>query len=401
MLQSVVSSLMACIFAVYAFFIPAAEPPPRHALTQPSDFLKTCGTSIRRENGKGQKIYLRGTNAGGWLVHEEWMCPTDAPDQKTIRDTLESRFGATERDALLNVYRDAYWTEQDFDNCAAMGMTVIRLPFTYMDLTDDAGNFHPGAFDRLDWFIENCAERGIYVILDLHGAYGSQNGKHHSGTINDGRQLFHNEENRALTLRLWEAVAARYKDNPAVAAYDLLNEPEADAGSTGPLQWGYYDELYRAVRAVDPNHIIILEACWNHQALPRPHKYGWVNVVYSYHHYAWNAQSAQDVMNHSAGEIAGIFFAFQGVPVLIGEFTDFHHEEAWRYTLQNYNRMGFHWTTWTYKVTGESTWGLYNHNPARVDIGNDSAETIREKWSKVGTEYATASWVKAVVENYY
>jgi len=396
-----ITNFLTLLFAIYAVFIPPAKVQTRHALTDPGDFLKVRGISIRRESGKGVKIALRGTNAGGWLVHEEWMCPTNAPDQQTIRDTLTDRFGAEEAQSLLDVYRGAYWTIQDFDNCAAMGMTAIRLPFTYMDFTDDAGNFFPKAFDRLDWFIENCARRGIYVILDLHGAYGSQNGKHHSGIHNDGRQLYHNEANRALTIRLWEAIAARYKGNPAVAAYDLLNEPANDTGLTGVMQWDFYDELYMAIRKVDPDHIIVMEACWNPpDALPKPRQYGWKNVMYSYHHYAWDAKDDQGVTGHTIGQIVGITRALDGVPILIGEFSGFGYEGGWRYTLKNYNRMGYHWTTWSYKATGDTSWGLYNHNPPRVDIYGDSAETIREKWSQAGGEYAREIWVKGVVEEY-
>ena len=84
-------------------------------------------------------------------------------------------------------YEDNYWTTQDFDNCAAMGMSVIRLPFTYMNLCDDNGNLKSNAWRRLDWFVSNCSSRGMYVILDMHGAFGSQNGMDHSGEVNDGR----------------------------------------------------------------------------------------------------------------------------------------------------------------------------------------------------------------------
>ena len=48
------------------------------------------------------------------------------------------------------------------------------------------------AFDRLDWFVQNCSQRGMYVILDMHGAFGSQNGMDHSGEVNDGKQLYYN-----------------------------------------------------------------------------------------------------------------------------------------------------------------------------------------------------------------
>ena len=53
--------------------------------------------------------------------------------------------------------------------------------------------------------------------------------------------------------------------------------------------------------------------------------------------------------------------------------------------MSTFNGQGWHWTTWSYKVTGNSSWGIYNHNPEKVDIYNDSADTIKNKWSAVGT----------------
>lgn len=45
-----------------------------------NDFLKVNGTQIRKQKGTGDIVYLRGTNAGGWLVQEDWMNPTNASD---------------------------------------------------------------------------------------------------------------------------------------------------------------------------------------------------------------------------------------------------------------------------------------------------------------------------------
>ena len=74
------------------------------------DFLKTNGTSIRKANGSGDTVYLRGTNAGGWLVRESWMNPTNAKDQKTMMNTFKSRFTESVRDQLIDVYEDSYST---------------------------------------------------------------------------------------------------------------------------------------------------------------------------------------------------------------------------------------------------------------------------------------------------
>ena len=48
----------------------------------------------------------------------------------------------------------------------------MRVPILYKDLTDDNGVLKLDAFRRLDWLVKECSKRGIYVILDLHGAYG-------------------------------------------------------------------------------------------------------------------------------------------------------------------------------------------------------------------------------------
>ena len=352
-----------------------------------ADFLKTNGTSIRKNYGNGEKVYLRGTNAGGWLVQENWMNPTNAPDQRTMMDTLANRFGTSTRDSLVAAYEDNYWTTQDFDNCAAMGMSVIRLPFTYMNLCDDNGNLKSNAWRRLDWFVSNCSSRGMYVILDMHGAFGSQNGMDHSGEVNDGKQLYYNQGNKNKTLNLWAKIAEHFKGNPAVAAYDILNEPGIKAAATYSLHWDFYNEIYKTIRSKDSNHIIIMESCWDADNLPRPSAYGWTNVAYEYHYYPWSAQNSSDAQkSYFSGKVSDIANHNYGVPTFVGEFTCFDQEDAWRNTMSTYNQQGWHWTTWAYKVTGNSSWGIYNHNPEKVDIYNDSADTIKNKWSAVGTE---------------
>ena len=351
-----------------------------------NDFLKVNGTQIRKQKGKGDVVYLRGTNAGGWLVQENWMNPTNASDQKTMMTTLANRFGTSKRDELVSTYENNYWTTQDFDNCAEMGMSVIRLPFTYMNLCDDNGNLKSNAFDRLDWFVQNCSQRGMYVILDMHGAFGSQNGMDHSGEINDGKQLYYNQSNKDKTLNLWKKIAEHFKGNPAVAAYDILNEPGIKAAATYSLHWDFYNEIYNTIRSKDSNHIIIMESCWDADNLPRPSQYGWTNVAYEYHYYPWSAQNSSDAQkSYFSSKVSDIANHNYGVPTFVGEFTCFEQAEGWKAAMSTFNGQGWHWTTWSYKVTGNSSWGIYNHNPEKVDIYNDSADTIKNKWSAVGT----------------
>ena len=344
-----------------------------------NDFLSTSGEDIITKSG--EKVLLRGTNIGGWLVQESWMCPTNAKSQLETLNVLDGRFGKDVRNDLLSLYEDNFFTEEDLDFCQAMGMTVLRLPFWYRNLYDENGMLLDNAFDRLDWFIDGCAKRGMYVILDLHGAPGSQNGNDHSGDTR-GANLFEEETYMDQTVALWEAVAARYQGNPAVAMYDLLNEPLGKQGSTTKVQWDFYDRLYKAIRAKDPDHIITMESCWEAENLPNPKEYGWENIVYQYHAYQWGADNNAMMQTVFAkAKVLSIQKAKYGVPAFIGEFTVFQNMKAWEQVLGTYSEAGFHWTTWTYKVKGAgSTWGIHNMPDISIDIHTSPETVIREIW---------------------
>ena len=231
------------------------------------DFLKTDDSQIKNNYGKGNCVYLRGTNIGNLFVQESWMSSTNARDQKTINENLETRFGRDSKNTLIENYESSYLTSDDISKFKELGMSVLRVPFTYMNLYEknDQGiwKLKSNAFKRLDWIIDECSEQGIYTILDLHGAFGSQNGQDHSGEVIDKVEdvtFYKSSELRQLTLDLWREVALRYVGNPAVAGYDILNEPGEKAGNTKSYHWDYYNEIYNSIRSVDPDHIIIMES---------------------------------------------------------------------------------------------------------------------------------------------
>ncbi|MBQ4157298.1 MAG: glycoside hydrolase family 5 protein [Clostridia bacterium] len=361
--------------------------------------LRAQGTDIVNQNG--EIVLLRGVNAGGWLIMESWMTLTNAPSQLEAFKVLDERFGKEKREELFKIYEDNYFSDSDFDNIKALGMNVVRLPFAWWNLMDDAGKLKENAFFRLDWFVEKCAERGIYVILDLHAAPGSQNGNDHSGDIT-GAKLFDSEEYMAKTELIWTEVAKHFKGNPAVAAYDLLNEPGGKLNSTGVVQWEMFNRLYKAIRTVDKDHIIMMESCWDPSDLPAPDKYGWENVVYQYHFYKWNADNdyqAQklfvDVKMHNLKKTN------HPVPSFVGEFTLFQSMDAWKYALKTYSDAGIGWTIWTYKVTGNSTWGLYNVHGTKADIYNDTYEEIETKWREQGTLKRNTALCQVVADAIY
>ena len=364
------------------------------------DFLKTDDTQIKNNYGKGNCVYLRGTNIGNLFVQESWMSSTDARDQKTINENLESRFGRDYKNSLIEHYESSYLTSDDISKFKELGMSVLRVPFTYMNLYEknEHGQWKlkSNAFTRLDWIVSQCSEQGIYTILDLHGAFGSQNGQDHSGQVIDKVEdvTFYKDSNlRQLTLDLWKEVASRYKGNPAVAGYDILNEPGEKAGKTTTYHWDYYNEIYNAIRSVDPDHIIIMEACWGASDLPQPSNYGWKNVVYEFHHYVWNSQQSVDGQKTAAHNLVNSLKIFN-VPIYIGETTFFELAEAWAYVLDLFNKNGYHYSSWSYKSNNKGTWGIYNQKGTeKVKPTSTDANEIMRIWgpSNVGTGDVSSS----------
>lgn len=369
------------------------------------DFLRAKDN--RLVDAVGDTVLLRGVNIGGWLLFEPWMCPMDSSglkDDHSARELLVERFGERGAKDLLRVYQDHWFTTADLDRIAALGMNVIRVPFWYRNLQTEDGAWIPDGFDRLDWVVAEAGKRDIHVVLDLHGVPGGQTKGESTGRVRDRAGFWMDATHLDRTAAIWRRVAERYRGNPAVAAYDLINEP-SDAPTLGAL-WTAYDRLYREIRAVDPDHVITVEGCintrvggrdihWGWEALPHPDVFGWTNVLYQMHHYEWD-------WNDLAKQNRGVDFQVSewkkhrtfGVPGFIGEFNPMAREDAWNHALRSYGGAGLHWAFWSYKAThgtGSDSWGIYNPIARHVpDLRRDDAETIREKWRASRTEASYA-----------
>lgn len=405
------AALAAVLITAFIGFAACNEKPSDTALPM----LSAVGEDI--VDADGNAVVLRGTNFGGWLVQEGWMCPTKQTDTLSTDMTLYSRFGKEKAEALIAAYQESWITEEDFKTVKELGLNVVRVPFTYMNvyhhLSDKGELLHPDEFtlredpfERLDFALEMCKKYGLYLILDMHGAVGSQNGSDHSGdtsrtNLYAGTEL--GEAYREKTAKLWALVAEHFAGESNVAGYDLLNEPTRASGAT---QWDYYDVLYDAVRKADPDHMIFIEATWEPNNLPSPEDYGWENVVYEYHHYNWDYNNQSNKSFYTYKKLLG---NTHKVPSLIGEFNawgdsrrstgkrDQTDLEANAGVLEFYNGEGWHWTTWTYKVVVNSllgikysNWGLYNcyigrTDAAKINPETDSYEDILAAWSSVDT----------------
>ena len=356
------------------------------------DFLTTKGQDI--VNRKGEKVRLKGVNLGAWMIFEGWLCPyEDDLDHYTLLEKLTERFGEEKAYELFNTYMDNWITEYDLDEIKKMGFNCVRVPFWYRNfyyddngrkILDENGEWD---FSRLEWVVSECAERELYVVLDMHGAVGYQSDAPHSGkghSVGLYADTEQGERYRELTDELWTAIATRFKDEPAVAMYDLLNEPMCDVEATEferrKNNEMIYTRLYDTIRAVDSEHIITMEAIWTAIALPLAWTKGWENVVYQVHFY----NNSNFIFNLFAWFTK---FIYSDVPMMMGEFYP-HQKTTWDNCFKTLDKANYSWFLWTYKATGHgmwsSDWCLRGSKDGfeRVNVDNDSYEEIARKWGE-------------------
>ena len=273
-------------------------------------------------------------------------------------------------DDLLSTYWNCFFTQEDFRIVKEdLGLNTVRLPFYYLNILNEDLSLKPEeeAFAYLDWFISQAAAQELYVVLDLHGAPGSQNGYEHSGSVGEAA-LWNSKENVAATVALWEFVAMHYTQTQPqlgkwIATYDILNEPTNPARSvTNKTCWDVFDLIYDAIRATGDRHVITMEGCWSYNNLPDPRDYGWENVQYEYHWYNWQSHILPYALFYAYLDMTNIGRDYD-VPVFIGEFTLFEDKDAWQKQLKLFEDRNYSWTIWNYKttVTGwwTSSWGVY------------------------------------------
>lgn len=415
---------------------------------QPASIENTTG--LVQASGKslydadGNKLVLRGVNAGQILLQEGWMSPfaleplknedgsyvKDGDNNIQYPEFTEEEFregikvnpnlNTYDMEELMKIYWDAFFTEEDFRIIKEdLQMNTIRLPFYYLNILNEDLTLksEEDAFAYLDWFMEEAAKNELYVVLDLHGAPGSQNGFEHSGREDRVAGLWTSEENVAATVELWKFISKHYTETKPelgkwIATYDILNEPTYEYNTITTKEcWDVFDQIYDVIRANGDNHVVTMEGCWDFGKLPNPADYGWENVQYEYHWYNWWSNILPYDMLYAYYDLYNIGRDYD-VPVYIGEFTLFEDKEQWADSLALFDRRNYSWTIWNYKstVTGwwTTSWGVYTcqlkaiteNEDTKCNIATCTYEEYVETCEKVKTENCVTATLYDVIQEY-
>ena len=342
-------------------------------------FIKTKGTKL--VDDVGNELILKGTNLGNWMVPEGYMFKmgkVNAP--RKIDELFYELIGPDSLQVFWKGFLDNYITHDDIKYLKNIGVNHIRLPFHYKMFTDDLymGERNSGFkyFDRLiDW----CREEKLYVLLDMHCAPGGQTGDN----IDDSYgypYLFKSKSSQDLMTKIWVDIAKKYKNEPVIIGYDLVNEPIAhyfndELDDLNHKLFLLYSRIIKEIRVVDKEHTIFLNGSnWSgnfdvFEELVDD------NVVYEFHKYWFdvNQESIQKYVD---------FRDKHQVPIYIGETGENTDEWVNEFrTLLDENEVS--WCFWPYKKMNNLR-GIMNFNqPEDYYLITDYSKSDRSTYAKI------------------
>lgn len=381
-------------------------------------FVTTRGKDL--VSGDGKPLLLKGINLGNWLLPEGYMFKFKAANSpQRIQTVINELVGEDEGRRFWKTYLQNYITPDDIKFIKQSGFNSVRVPFSYRLFVSDTVpvKLEGEGYRLLDNVVAWCKRENLYVILDMHAAPGGQTGDN----IDDSWGypfLFESAESQDLLINIWRKLAARYRNEPTVIGYDLLNEPIAhyfDAAELNPRLEPLYRRIVTGIREVDRNHVIFLGgAQWdtNFKVFGPPFD---AKLVYTFHKY-WmevNRGAIQEYLD---------FRDKHNAPIWMGESGENTDEwiNSFR-TLLDANNIG--WCFWPYKrmdatscvasISPPEDWDaiigfaegprttfedVRKHRPPKEKVQkalNDYLERIKFKNCRVNQGYLKALEVKA------
>lgn len=252
-------------------------------------------------------------------------------------------------------------TDELMADAEARGFDLLRLAVYWDELepADDAWDEAYAA--EIQTVIERAEAHGIWVILDMHQDNFNQQfeGKGMPDWVTDGEglpftpqpvwflnalqpalqqaweNLYERPAYRAAQVDAWEEIVTRYRDEPNVLGYDLLNEPfgKFRPGEELPAAierieseqlTAMYQRLTTAIRALDAERWVFIEAP-NQASLGIRTWLGPIeggNIAFFPHLYDAAIESATYTPGGSVAYDPTFFDTYEGV---IGVYPDAHH----------------------------------------------------------------------------
>uniref|UniRef100_A0A6B2L8G9 glucan 1,3-beta-glucosidase n=1 Tax=Arcella intermedia TaxID=1963864 RepID=A0A6B2L8G9_9EUKA len=203
------------------------------------------------------------------MVLESWMTPTLFNQNGVPGGSGEWQFtqqlGKSRSQQVLQAHWDSWVSFGELQKLAQHGITHLRVPVGYWIVSIEPGEpFVYGGMDYLKRLLGWAQSLNLKVLIDLHGAPGSQNGHDNSGKT--GPIEWQQPQNVARSISVIANITKQLLGYPAVTGVELLNEPWTTSIG-GPIQFStlkdYYTRAYAAVRATGFTGDIVIPDGWD------------------------------------------------------------------------------------------------------------------------------------------
>jgi len=231
-------------------------------------------------------------------------------------------------------------TESDFALMRSWGFDVVRFPIAWGYVEPVKGTYDSTYLERLDKVVGWCKDNGLYVIIDMHqwnwapkfGGNGLPDWAVEPYKDQDEAKVafYTDEKVQQRFFDAWKYVAARYANEPAVVAYDVFNEANANYDQMPRDEFverlrTFYENAIDSIREVDSRHMIMIEPPWGAEveALAKVER---TNLVLSTHLYTEGTSDGKTGYDGRRQTLESDFlrgYALArewGVPLFVGEF---------------------------------------------------------------------------------
>jgi aryl-phospho-beta-D-glucosidase BglC (GH1 family) len=138
--------------------------------------------------------------------------------------------------------REGHWNKEYFQEMKNWGANITRFP-VHPNRWRAVGK--EGYMNLLDQGIAWAEEAGLYVIIDWHSIGNLRTEMYQNDSY---------ETTQKETFEFWRAMAAKYKDKPTVAFFELFNEPTVQSGRLGTCTWEQWKILMEEIIGIIRSH---------------------------------------------------------------------------------------------------------------------------------------------------
>ena len=293
--------------------------------------ILASAASAGTRNDFWRNFKARGVNLGNWLILEEWMQPgyyqqyakQGGADEWTFCSTL----GKSNCTSTLQNHWSTYYQEQDIMAAVETGVNLLRIPLGFWALIDpnsDEPYVRSTQMDNVDRVMGYAKDQGIYVVLDLHGLPGSQNGKDHSGHA--GPINWYTAANQQRSISAVTALAnwvSNSQNKDVVAAIEVNNEPNITTSAQRKTYETYLTSARTAIHNVNSSMPVMFHdafmglSSWTSFVSDPSNNY----VVDQHKYYQGTTTNSEKALADACSYGPSITASKIAAPVIVGEFS--------------------------------------------------------------------------------